>query len=365
MKVSDFLHQFPNNRRSYPDIFRVRTFVNNQLEVFVVITDLLDKRTGTSVTELIEKIFKILVDAGFIPATSRIIEHYDKEYVQDKNTFSLVSFDDKDTPSWQHLSLAKITELLGATENEFTEESLSIPSIYDEVEKMRHNLNPFLDEPDVEKNEVLIRRDAIQANKVTKAQLATAVQNNSSETELHKLIQSDLSILGDYFANPKEMYICFSEFLLNDKFAKRRIDFVVFAGCSRMEVILIEIKGANYNLLNKGNYSNFSAKTNEAVQQLRDRTSCIYREYNHFRKYFHKIRKKAEKGKNIHHAFIGPQCKILVDPNKDINVHRVCIGGRSGDDIVESRLRHEYENGQSPSIKIESWDSFLNKLQRD
>jgi hypothetical protein len=35
------------------------------------------------------------------------------------------------------------------------------------------------------------------------------------------------------------------------------------------------------------------------------------------------------------------------------------LGGKSKDDIHESRLRHEYESANSPSIKIESLDSWI------
>lgn len=249
--------------------------------------------------------------------------------------------------------------------NEFHIDSLSLQPIHLKLEKIRHRVSPFIDEPISESSAVLIRREEIQKNQISKSHLQQIINNGANETEIHQIINADLSILGDYFSNPKEEYICFSEFPLEGEHKDGSIDFVVFSGRSRMDVTLIEIKGADFNLITQNSYQNFSAKANEGVQQLRSRTSCIYRKEEHFRKLFHNIRKKVEKGKPMYRSFIGATGKLLVDPNKDINIHRVYIGGRSINDIEESRLRHEYEHGQSPSIKIESWDSFLNKLDRD
>jgi hypothetical protein len=78
----------------------------------------------------------------------------------------------------------------------------------------------------------------------------------------------------------------------------------------------------------------------------------------------HRIRDQAERGERIHHAFVGPRGKLLVDPNKDVNVQYVIIGGRTRDDQLESQLRHEFELSFNPQIKLESWDSWVRKLRR-
>jgi len=46
--------------------------------------------------------------------------------------------------------------------------------------------------------------------------LSDAVKNVVSETDIQKLIKSDLSIIGDFYSHPSEEYICFSEFSLDD-----------------------------------------------------------------------------------------------------------------------------------------------------
>lgn len=190
--------------------------------------------------------------------------------------------------------------------------------------------------------------------------LRTIVEDGLNEIKIQTHIKSDLSIIADVYSNPKEEYICFSEFPVNDGF----VDFVLFSGRSRMDVILIEVKGADYSLINGNNYKDFSAKTNQAVQQIRKRLGYITRHYEDFRKYVHGIREIVDSGQEQYNSLIGPKGKLEVDPNKDINIHTIVIGGRSKDDLNESRLRYEYERGQSPSIRIESWDSWLKKIQR-
>lgn len=61
MKISDFVHQMYRNKNEQPDIFRVRIFVNRYLEIFALVTDLNDKRIGTSITNIIEDIHKDLI----------------------------------------------------------------------------------------------------------------------------------------------------------------------------------------------------------------------------------------------------------------------------------------------------------------
>lgn len=131
-----------------------------------------------------------------------------------------------------------------------------------------------------------------------------------------------------------------------------------------MEVILIEVKGAEFGLVNRGSYGNFAAKINEAAQQIRGRLGHIYRNYAEFRTAVHRARAAAEGGQRVHNALCGPVRLLQVDADKDIDIRTVIIGGRSEDDLEESRLRHDYERSFTPSIRVESWDSWLRKLLR-
>jgi hypothetical protein len=338
MKVSDFVFRSNNfeGRRS-DSLCRVRIFVGVENRIFSVITDLGEKNTGMSVTNSIEKIKKNLILKGYI-----------------------VTFDKNNNPSWESINLKEILCQLLCDQFEFSICSLDIKYIYDEIEKIRHDIDPFIDEPWPEAYDVINRREDIQKGMLPISVLQEAIVNGSTEIDLQNLIKSDLSILGDFYAHPSEEYICFSEFPLDGGF----IDFVIFSGVSKMNVTLIEIKGASYNLVNCNSYEDFSAKTNQAVQQIRRRLGYITRNYEEFRKLVHEVRHSVEAGESRFNSFVGPKGRLGVDPNKDIYLHTVVIGGRSKDDLNESRLRYEYERGQSPSIRVESWDSWIKKLKR-
>ena len=60
------------------------------------------------------------------------------------------------------------------------------------------------------------------------------------------------------------------------------VDYAILSGRSRMDITLIEIKGANFDLMSSTGYRNFSYKTNEALQQVRGREGSIIRDYPKF-----------------------------------------------------------------------------------
>lgn len=361
MKISDFAFRFPTCGLTRNDaICRVRLFVTHDNTVYAVLTDIGDKNTGPSVTNSVEHIRLELIKKGFISENAIIIEHYDKEFPEG-GTFDFVVFNEKNIPNWKSSHLDTVCEILNVLPEEFSTHSLGIPRLYQDIERIRHDIDPYIDEPWPESYDVINRRADIQSNMLPEGKLLEAIKNNASESELQALIKADLSIIGDFYSHPSEEYICFSEFPLSDGF----VDFVIFSGRSRMDVTLIEIKGANYNLINGNSYEDFSAKTNQAVQQIRRRLGYITRNSEEFRRFVHKVRQAVESGETKYNSFIGPQGNLQVDPNKDINLHTIVIGGRSCDDIKESRLRHDYERGNSPSIKVESWDSWINKSRRN
>src|SRR5262249_13658653 len=154
-------------------------------------------------------------------------------------------------------------------------------------------------------------------------------------------------------------YICFSELPVADGFC----DFAVFTGRSRMDVILIEVKGADFFLVNRDSYKGFPRRINQAADQIRRRLGYLYRDYRRFRADTHRIRRKAESGASIHNAFLGPDWRLQVSSKKDVDIRAVVIGGRTRNDLDESVTRHDYETRFSPPIRIESWDTLLRKLQ--
>lgn len=116
--------------------------------------------------------------------------------------------------------------------------------------------------------------------------------------------------------------------------------------------------------MNSDSYGAFAKPIDKATHQIRTRLGHAYRNILGFRDEVHRIRMIAENGKVIHNSFLGPISKLGVDPNKDINIRTVVIGGRTRNDAEESKKRQDYEFTFSPPIKIESWDTWLRKFQR-
>lgn len=184
------------------------------------------------------------------------------------------------------------------------------------------------------------------------------VEAGASERELQSELKRDLSIVGQAFAHPaiKDEYIAFSEFPVGHG----SVDFVVFTDRSRMDVILIEVKGANFNFLN--NDGSIAADINFAMQQIRERLYQVQRSgYEPFRREVHLVRRSIENGCRRYNSVLGPNGYLNVDPEKDIDIWGAVIGGRTTDDLNESRVRHQMEEGTG-RVRVESWDSWLRKL---
>jgi hypothetical protein len=361
MKISDFIFEYPTNLGSAGKaICRARIFVPAPEAVWVVLTDLGEKSIGSSITNSIEDIREHLFTKGFITNKAKLIEHYESNSHRD-DTFDLVSFSDGVTPNWKSMQLSEACTLIDSEEREFASKTTENARLFDEIERIRHAYNPFIDSPSLEDPKVINRRADIQEKMISKASVSSLVGSGATERELQALLKTDLSFFADIYAKPEEEYICFSEFPVADG----AVDFAIFFGRSRMDVVLIEIKGADFFLINRDSYGNFSAKINEAAQQIRKRLGHVYRNLDEFRKFAHTLRARVESGKPAYNSLVGPRGILGVDPNKDINIHCVVIGGRGANDLEESRMRHDFERGTSPPIKIESWDSWLKKIARD
>ncbi|WP_420428101.1 Shedu immune nuclease family protein [Algiphilus sp.] len=360
MKISDFVFQFPTSGLGRHDaLCRVRIFLGANRKVVSVLTDLADMNPGSSVTNSVEHIHKALVDRGFIGDGALILEHYDHEWLGGQ-TFDWVRCNNGARTEWQRAEAQEVFAALDCDESEFSCPSLEVKNIFDAVQRMRHQLDPHIGEPLPESFDVINRREDIARQMVPMSALWDAVNRGAGERALQSLIESDLSLLGDFYSAPKEEYVAIAQFPLDGGY----VDFAVLSGRSRMEVTLIEIKGSDYKLINGNSYQDFSAKTNQAVQQIRRRLGYVTRNYEAFRKHVHTLREAAERNGEGLVALVGPHGCLRVDPDKDVNIHTVVIGGRSVDDLNESRLRHEYERGNSPSIRVESWDSWLKKVPR-
>lgn len=323
----------------------------------VLLTDLGDKNDGQSVTNAVEVIITSLLGQGYIVSPATFIEHYEH------NESSSDSFDKVTLmphAEWEALSRSLVLEMIGDEEDELSDRSSANPQIASQADRLLFRHDPFIGSRYPESNEVTKRRLEIIQNMISKASVEVLVQSGSGEQELQRLLKTDLSIFGEAYAKPGDEYICFSEFPLADG----SVDFVVFTGRSRMDIILIEVKGAEFNLLNANHYKAFNHKITEAAGQISQRLGIIFRDLNRFRKEAHAIRVPAESGERPFNAFLGPRSKLGVDPDKDINIRCVVVGGRTQNDLEESIKRQDYETHTTPPVRVESWDTWLRRLQR-
>ncbi|CAI9388462.1 hypothetical protein CITSP_00496 [Citrobacter sp. T1.2D-1] len=357
MKVSDFIFKFkPNDYSHEYSLCRVRIFLHANTQ-FSLLTDL-DDKSPTSVTNSVEHIRKQLIDEGFIYNDTKIIEHYEEGF-SGYGSFDIVTFDHNNSPNWEKTTLKKAQLMLGCSYEELLDGTLKNERLFKKIEYFYQQLYPYTKKTYVEDSNIITRRLLIKEHSILKKEISDFIKTNPTEREIAEFLKKDLSFFASFYANPKEEYIVLSEL----KIANGFVDYVIFSGRSRMDVTLIEIKGANFNLMNQSGYGNLSQKTNEAIQQVRERISVIYRgDYEKYRNYFHEIREQVETGSGFSNALLGPRGKLSVDPNKDINIRSVVIAGRSNNDLEESKQRHNVEITSSPPIRLESWDSLINKF---
>lgn len=361
MKINDliFRYTFPNN---WPKdgICRVRTFVNSQFQVYVLITDLDVKNTSASITNSIEIICESLKTRLIVPDNSIFIEHYEPSLINN-HTFDIVTIKKGNETNWKSIEFQEAKTLLECDEEELNNLSLRNKLLLDEIDRATTQIDPHLDLPSQLESDYITRGLEIRKNMISKSSLIELVNKNAKEIDFLKLLKKDLSVFAEIYASPFDNYICFAEFPLNGGY----VDFVLFTGTSRMDVFLIEIKGAEFNILNKGSYEKFNAKIDRAIVQITDRLGYIHRNNLEFRDNVHMIRERVISGESLFNSFIGPDKTTRVDKNKDINIHNIIIGGLTIDDIKESYKRQNFEHTFTLPIKLESWETFIRKLRRN
>ena len=187
--------------------------------------------------------------------------------------------------------------------------------------------------------------------------LKELIENKSTEQNIQKYLKDNLHLIAEHYASLANEYIIFSEFPVDEG----KVDFVIFTDRSRMQIILIEVKGADFPYLTKsGKTSNV---IREAHEQILERFDFIERNYELFRRKTHEIRQEVEKGKIKYNSLLGSNGFLHVDPNKEIKYRGVIIGGYTTDDLLESKKRNQLELDSNRKTQFESWDSFLRKIE--
>ena len=367
MKISDFIFDFKGSIKNEKSGFcRVRIF-SVEDKIIVILTEL-DNNDGQSVTNCIEYIVRALYQKGFVlDPSAMFIEHYER-YKNNSYTpfdFDIVTFEDNITfPKWKRITLQKVIDIIGKDYiDDLTINSLENKVIFEKTQELIYQHQNYFNTKYHKDPDYTRRFLDIEKNKKQKSDLKSLIENGAKEREtLLPFLRSDLSLFGEMYSQIDDEYIVIPEFPLGNGF----IDFVIFTGRSRMDVIFVEVKGANFNLINSRGYKDFHSDIHKAAKQIRDRiNSSVYHDYDEFRKKCHSIREDIENNKFLSHHLLSPKGKLLVDPNKDICLRTVIIGGRSQNDYEESLERHKYERDHAIPIELDSWDSWLNRVRRD
>lgn len=209
-----------------------------------------------------------------------------------------------------------------------------------------------------EPEERVERRNEIRKSQIPIEVLQKLVDKGANEREIQMVLKKDLSFLADVFARPEDEYICLAEFPIGG----HKADFVVLTSRSRMEICLIEIKGADFYAARSSYYQGMNRNIYDAAGQINKHIRYIEGHYEAFRQYVHGIREQVIKGNYKSNYLLGPQGELYVDPLKDIKFRKVVIGGKVKDDYVDSRRRTEFEKDYMNDIEAYSWDSFITRL---
>lgn len=133
-------------------------------------------------------------------------------------------------PDWKATTNVIAARELACDESEINGCTADNPRLVRQIEKLRIQVDPHVDRPYQEPREVINRRADILRNRIPLQQLRGLIDNCAGERDLQRLIGSDLSLLGEMYAQPDEEYLAFAEFPLDDG----REDFALFSGRSRI-----------------------------------------------------------------------------------------------------------------------------------
>ena len=164
--------------------------------------------------------------------------------------------------------------------------------------------------------------------------------------------------MADYLAEPQEEYICFSNYPIGDKIA----DFVVLTSRSKMKVCIVEVKGADFKIVKANHYQGLNVHMNDAITQLKNHMEYINRNYSSFRTQIHEDKDKAINEEYSGNYLVGPRKTLLVDPQKDIDVKYIAIGGVEREDKSIEESHEIVKCKPADNLEIASWNSFVRKL---
>lgn len=358
MKINDFIFRFPTKKIVSAGICRVRTFINSNQNIYVLISEL-EENPSTSVTNSIEDIVSLLQTQEKIPRQVQIIEHYssDRFFSQE---FDLVTISSNSIPTWEPITCSKVIKLLECSAYEFNDYKQN-KQVMQEIQNALLGIPKIKQFEYIESPDISERRLEIAKNMHSMETIKDFLNTSPSERQLSVFLKEDMSLLAEVYAKPSEEYICFAEFPVGNG----RVDFAVFTGRSRMDVYLIEIKGAQKSLRKKNHYGDFRAEIQEGRSQLIERKNWCEQNYIDYKRFVHLILDDIiQRNTRPYHAFLGPIYKLEVDAQKDVDFHYILIAGRTSEDLTDSKKRHQADAATNFHIQTETWDSWINKLIR-
>ena len=88
----------------------------------------------------------------------------------------------------------------------------------------------------------------------------------------------------------------------------------------------------------------------------------INRNYSSFRTQIHEDKDKAINEEYSGNYLVGPRKNLLVDPQKDIDVKYIAIGGVEREDKSIEESHEIVKCKPADNLEIASWNSFVRKL---
>lgn len=96
--------------------------------------------------------------------------------------------------------------------------------------------------------------------------------------------------------------------------------------------------------------------------ELKNHMEYINRNYSSFRTQIHEDKDKAINEEYSGNYLVGPRKNLLVDPQKDIDVKYIAIGGVEREDKSIEESHEIVKCKPADNLEIASWNSFVRKL---
>lgn len=351
----DALFCYYSKHSHKPGVGRVRVY-NDKRHVLLTDIDI----SAASVTNNVEVIAAKLMALNLIKPDTAVIEHYErKPRIRPLPTFDIVTIINNQ-PYWKNCNLEEVAQMLQCPEAELTESLEEIEHLKLEAELLRKALAPQpISKPC--RSDLLPKRP----NDVFKAELQNMLDERKGETDLHRFLEANVMNFAEQFACPDNEFIVFSEFTIDEY----RVDFMVLTGRSRMDAHIIEIKGADIPLSKAaGNHRDYRSEIHDAITQI---------QFHHGKMQFNetvaqKIHAERARAEAWHKSYalkpcgrldfaVGEQPRLEVSAEKGLNIYYHVIGGYGTHLSEESRLRHRTEDSMQAHVRIDSWNSWLNR----